>query len=126
MSTGHTCRGDWLNSGVLTADEQMSLKEAESDYSNQESPVHKAEEAVFMEVPGAQEALTAAQYSQSEAFGSKSRLLGLLHMKYPHCFTCKVGLSSKKTSMLTMQNDAVRASELEEQFPPSPKPSQEL
>ena len=74
----------------------MSLREAESDYSKTESPVHRAEEAVFMEVPGAQEALTAAQYSQSEAFGSKSRLLKSLQNKYPQCFTCKVGLSSKE------------------------------
>jgi hypothetical protein len=124
MSTGHTCRGDWLNSGVLTEDEQMSLKEAESDYSNQESPVHKAEEAVFMEVPGAQKALTAAQVRQSTAFESRRRLLGSLQKKYPHCLTCKVGLSSRKTSMLTVQNDAIRASEHEERFPPSPKPSQ--
>jgi hypothetical protein len=122
---GHTCHGDWLNSGVLTEDEHMSLREAESDYSKIGSSVHRAEEAVFMEVPGAQEALTAAQYCQSEAYGSNSRLLKSLQKKYPHCFTCKVGLSSKKTSMLTMQNDAIMASEHEERFPPLPKPSQE-
>jgi hypothetical protein len=122
--TGHTCHGDWLNSGRLTVDEMSSLKKANSSYSEAESAVRKAKEAFSTEEPGAQKALNSAQESLFAAFENKDELLGSLQRKYPRCSTCKVGLSSKETSMLTMQNDAIRASEHEERFLPSPKPSQ--
>lgn len=124
-STGHTCHGDWLNSGRLTVDETSSLKKAKSSYSEAESAVHKAKEAFFTEDPGAQDALNSAHESLFTAFENEDDLLESLREKYPHCFTCKVGLSTKETAMLTMQNDAIRASEHEERFPPSLEPSQE-
>jgi hypothetical protein len=82
----------------LTADEEISLKTADREYSKANYAVWDAEEAVYKKMPGAEEALTLAKEKKRTAFFSKMDFRGSLQIKYTGCFTCQVGSSNRQNS----------------------------
>jgi hypothetical protein len=98
LSNVHTCKGHWVGSGRLTADEEKTLTKVDREFSEAKFAVWDAEEAVHKGRPGAKEALTLARRTERTAFKNKMGYRGQVQVAYPGCYTCKVSTTDKRNS----------------------------